>query len=83
MSDDCSIAQSIPADYMCKATSLVRFANEATLIRFDVIYIIFSSIFTREMERIFLQLSKPAEDVYFLMRRFTRNVFSNAKSPFK
>ena len=49
LSDDCSITQSIPDRYMCKATPLVRFANDTTVIGFDVIHKIFRSIPTREM----------------------------------
>ena len=52
LSDDCFITQSMFARYMCKATFLVRFANNATVYGFDVIHIIFNSIPTREMERI-------------------------------
>ena len=52
----CSITQSIPPRYMCKSTFLVRFANDTTVIVFDVIHKIFSSIPTRQMELIFLKL---------------------------
>ena len=38
LSDDCSNTQSIPARYMCKATPLVRFSNDTTLIGFNLIY---------------------------------------------
>ena len=62
MSDDCSITQSIPARYMCKATPLVKFANDTTVIGYDVIYKIFSNISTHEIERISLKLSGSAKD---------------------
>ena len=53
---------------MCKATPLVRFLNDSTLIGFNVIHKIFSNISTHEIERISSKLSGPAEDCNLLMR---------------
>ena len=68
LSDDCSITQSNFARYICKATPLVKFSKDTTLIGFDVIHKNFSNIPTREMMRISLKLLGPAEDYNLLMR---------------
>ena len=53
---------------MCKATYIVQFSTDTTLIGFNVIHKIFSNISTHEIECISLKLSGPAEDCNLLMR---------------
>ena len=68
LSDDCSNTQIIPPRYMCKATPLVRFANDTTVIGYDVVHKVFRNISTHEIERISLKLSGSAEDCNLLIR---------------
>ena len=57
LTDECSNTKSTPARYMCKATLLVRFSNDTTLIGFNVIHKIFTNISTHEIGRISSKLS--------------------------